>query len=92
MYDGPEQVDKFKKIIKDSKVPEEFVILRDRWYKEEKDFGVKLTNRAGTVKIGNQVDINLHKTCYYPTYQFLIDWNGNVYFMSSRLAKKSCDG
>ena len=55
------------------------MILRDRWYKEEKDFGVKLTNRAGTVKIGNQVDINLHKTCYYPTYQFLIDWNGNVF-------------
>ena len=68
MYDGPEQVDKFKKIIKDSKVPEEFVILRDDGIKK-KDFA-KLTNRAGTVKIGNQVDVNLHKTCYYPTYQF----------------------
>ncbi len=92
MYDGPEQIEKFKKIIESSGVPEEFVILRDRWYKEEKDFGVKLTNRAGTVKIGNQVDINEHKTCYYPTYQFLIDWDGNVYLCPQDWQRKVAMG
>ena len=30
-------------------VPEEMVILRDRWYDQHNDFGVKLTNRAGTI-------------------------------------------
>ena len=25
-------------------------ILRDRWYDKYNDFGVKLTNRAGTIK------------------------------------------
>ena len=92
MYDGPEQIKKFKKIITESKVPEEFVILRDRWYKEEKDFGVKLTNRAGTVKIGNQVDVNEHKTCYYPTYQLLIDWDGNVYLCPQDWQRKVAMG
>ena len=79
MYDGPEQIEKFKKIIKESKVPEDFVILRDRWYDDSQNFGVKLTNRTGTVKIGNQLETSVHGVCYYPTYQFLIDWNGDVF-------------
>ena len=32
MYDGKHQIKKFQKMIKESGVPEEFVILRDRWY------------------------------------------------------------
>jgi len=79
MYDGPEQIKKFKKIIKLSKVPSDFVILRDRWYDKDNNFGVKLTNRTGTIKIGNQVSNDTHTTCFYPSYQFLIDWNGDVF-------------
>jgi radical SAM protein with 4Fe4S-binding SPASM domain len=79
MYDGPEQIKKFKKIIKLSKVPDDFVILRDRWYDKDSNFGVKLTNRTGTIKIGNQIKNDFHTTCYYPSYQFLIDWNGDVF-------------
>jgi len=79
MYDGSRQIAKFKKIIKLSKVPNDFVILRDRWYDKNSNFGVKLTNRAGTIKIGNQVSNRTHTTCYYPSYQFLIDWNGDIF-------------
>jgi len=79
MYDGPEQIKKFKKVIKKSKVPSDSIILRDRWYDKDNNFGVKLTNRTGTIKIGNQVSNSTHTTCYYPSYQFLIDWNGDVF-------------
>jgi len=79
MYDGPEQVDKFKNIIKKSGVPDDFVILRDRWYDDTQNFGVKLTNRAGTIDTGNQIKNDVHTTCYYPAYQFLVDWNGDVF-------------
>jgi len=79
MYDGPEQVIKFKKMIKKSGVPEDFVILRDRWYTETENFGVKLTNRAGTISAGNQIGNDVHTVCYYPSYQFLIDWNGDIF-------------
>ena len=51
MYDGEHQIDKFRSIIKASKVPEDLVILRDRWYSKDNNFGVKLTNRTGTIKI-----------------------------------------
>ena len=79
MYDGPEQIEKFKKMIKKANVPEDFIILRDRWYTKDENFGVKLTNRAGTIKTGNQIPNDTHTICYYPSYQFLIDWNGDIF-------------
>ena len=81
LYDGPEQLIKFKKLIKESGIPENFVILRDRWYSDKKDYGVKLTNRVGTIDVGNQPDIKAFSKskCYYTTYQVLIDWNGDVF-------------
>ena len=79
MYDGPEQIKKFNEMTKKANVPEDIIILRDRWYDKFNDFGVKLTNRAGTINTGDQEKIGKFKNCFYPTYQFLIDWNGNVY-------------
>jgi radical SAM protein with 4Fe4S-binding SPASM domain len=79
LYDGPQQIKKFEKMIEEAKVPLDFVILRDRWYDKDKNFGVKLTNRTGTVKTGDQIKLGVHKVCYYPTYQILIDWDGNTY-------------
>ena len=81
LYDGPEQIEKFKSLIKETDIPEEFIILRDRWYSDKIDYGVKLTNRVGTVKVGNQPDIKDYSKnkCYYTAYQLLIDWNGDVF-------------
>ncbi len=79
MYDGPEQIKKFNEMTKKANVPEDLIILRDRWYDQHNDFGVKLTNRAGTINTGEQEEIGKYVNCFYPTYQFLIDWNGNVY-------------
>ena len=55
------------------------VILRDRWYNADSDFGVKLTNRAGTIETGNQISKNKFSKCFYTAYQFLVDWNGDVF-------------
>ena len=79
MYDGEHQIKKFKQMLKDAKVPGDFLILRDRWYSEAQNFGVKLTNRAGTVDVGEQLKVNIAAKCYYPSYQLLIDWNGDVF-------------
>ena len=79
LYDGPKQIEKFKIMIEKTKLPKEFFVLRDRWYSDKKDFGVKLTNRTGTISIGNQEEININKKCYYSSYQVLIDWNGDVF-------------
>ncbi len=92
MYDGPEQIEKFKNMTVKANVPEDFIILRDRWYDKYNDFGVKLTNRAGTVSEGEQEKIGKYKNCYYPTYQFLIDWDGNLYLCPQDWQRKNSMG
>ena len=64
MYDGKHQIDKFDKMRKDAGVPDDFVILRDRWYDAEKDYGLKLTNRTGTVSIGDQEKVGKYTKCF----------------------------
>ena len=81
MYDGPDQIKKFEDIARQANVPKEMFILRDRWYDKYNDFGVKLTNRAGTIKEGEQEKVDVTKKCFYPTYQFLIDWNGSIFYV-----------
>ncbi len=79
LYDGSDQLKKFQKMIERNKIPEGFVILRDRWYSDKKDFGVKLTNRTSTVKIGKQDAVDTKRACFYTSYQTIIDWNGDVF-------------
>ena len=79
LYDGPEQITKFKKMTKEAGVPNDFVILRDRWHGADKDYGLKLTNRTGTINIGNQDNIGTFTYCNYPAYSVLIDWNGDFF-------------
>ena len=79
LYDGPEQLSKFKSMVEKSNVPQDFVILRDRWHDETKDYGLKLTNRSGTINVGKQEDLNKYTYCNYPSYSLMIDWNGDVF-------------
>lgn len=78
LYDGPEQVDYFKSMLKQAGIPESAYILRDRWFDESQDYGLKLTNRAGMVKVGSQASIDINKPCYYLAYSMMLDWNGDV--------------
>lgn len=78
LYDGPEQVQHFEKVFLAAEVPREYYVLRDRWYDANKDFGVKLTNRAGTVATGHQPPVARDHLCYYPHYAMMVDWAGDV--------------
>jgi len=78
VYDSIEQNNKLKSLFENIKVPKNKYILRDRWYNADKDFGLKLTNRAGLINVGNQPPIDLTAQCYYTHYFMKIDWNGDV--------------
>lgn len=77
-YDGPEQMQKFRKVFEEAEVPSDAFSLRDRWHGAEEDYGLKLTNRAGTINVGNQPEIDKTHACFYPAYEMSIDWNGDV--------------
>lgn len=79
LYDGPEQVERFETMVREAGIGEELVILRDRWYREADDFGIKLTNRGGTVSAGNQPEVGAGGHCFYPHYMMMVDWNGDVF-------------
>ena len=76
MYDGPEQVDYFNNLFKEANIDSNFYILRDRWYSKEDNYGLMLTNRAGT--IGKQLSSPVKQKCFYPHHALYIDWNGDV--------------
>jgi len=78
VYGGLKQMKYFKSLFESANIPPTKYTLRDRWYKSNKDFGIKLTNRAGLINIGNQPKINLKSKCFYPFYSMMVDWNGDV--------------
>lgn len=89
MYDGPHQVAGFKEMFAEAGLDEErWFTLRDRWHSEEDGFGLKLTNRAGTVSVGLQEPVDVHHPCFYNTYQLTIDWNGDVLLCPQDWSKK----
>lgn len=78
LYDGPEQVEHFESLFKQLNFDKNRFILRDRWHTSEDGFGLKLTNRAGKVIVGDQPEVSLNKPCFYTAYSLTIDWNGDV--------------
>lgn len=76
MYDGPEQVEKFTRMFEEAKCGD--YTLRDRWHGDDEDFGLMLTNRAGTVTAGNQREVDVARQCFYTAYSMQVDWNGDV--------------
>ncbi|WP_028862527.1 radical SAM/SPASM domain-containing protein [Psychromonas aquimarina] len=78
MYDGPEQIDHYKHLFSQANAPLDSYILRDRWYGESEEYGLKLTNRAGVLSFGEKVEKLHHHPCYYPDYMMMVDWNGDV--------------
>jgi len=92
MYDGPHQVERFQDVFRqgdplgwelhlDLAATPGFspaFVLRDRWHTEADAFGLKLTNRAGTVEVGQQGPALPGRPCNYLAYQLTIDWNGDA--------------
>ncbi len=78
MYDGPHQVKFFENLFNEAGIENNNVTLRDRWHSEEDGFGIKLTNRAGTINVGKQEIVDNAKKCFYTAYSMTVDWNGDV--------------
>lgn len=79
LYDGPHQVDFFRHMLDEANIAKTRFVLRQRWYPEAENFGMRLTNRAGTVQVGNQSLVDVTSICNYPHYYLMLDWNGDVF-------------
>ena len=96
LYDGPHQIENFKKLQLEANLSDEQFDLRFRWANVESDgglnFGINITNRAGAI---NMPEINiaklqkgLKKKCFYPFYQIMLDYDGSVLLCNHDWYKK----
>ena len=96
VYDGPEDMKKFKKMCKDARLESYQYVIRNRYLPPEKDFGITISNRGGLMEKAGHAIKSLKKSmnapCYYPSYTFFIDYNGDVLMCSHDWGKKNILG
>jgi radical SAM protein with 4Fe4S-binding SPASM domain len=96
LYDGKEQHSKFIDLGKKLKLTNNQYVLRPRYLPETQNFGITLSNRGGMLenaeyKIPPRKE-KLNKKCFYPSYKFFLDYNGDVLMCSHDWGKKNILG
>ena len=96
VYDGPEDMEKFKKMCQDANLNPDQYVIRNRYLPPEKDYGITISNRGGLMENAGHSIKSLNKSlnapCYYPSYNFFIDYNGDVLMCSHDWGKKNILG
>ena len=92
VYDGPEDVEKFQKMFDELNIDKKKYFIRHRYLPQSEDFGITLSNRAGMMenaeyKIDNP-EKAISKPCYYPSYTFFLDYNGDALMCPHDWGKK----
>ena len=96
VYDGPEDMLKFETLCKDADLQKENYVIRNRYLPPDQDYGITMSNRGGAMqnaehKIENP-KYTLNQSCNYPSYNFFIDYNGDVLMCSHDWDKKNILG
>jgi len=96
VYDGPEDVIKFEKLCNQANLTKDQYFIRHRYLPSEEDFGITLSNRAGMMENAeykiSKLNTSLKKPCYYPSYTFFLDYNGDVLMCPHDWGKKNILG
>ncbi len=96
IYDGPEDVEKFQLMMDRNQIEKNKYFLRHRYLPPEEDFGITMSNRAGLMKNAEHsiapLKNTLNKPCYYPSYTFFLDYNGDVLMCPHDWGKKNILG
>ena len=96
VYDGKEDEEKFQKLVEKAGLNEKQYVIRNRYLPPEKDFGITISNRAGLMEKAEHkipaLSSELKEPCYYPSYNFFLDYNGDVLMCSHDWGKKNILG
>ena len=91
-YDGEEDALKLEKLCKDAKLTKDQYIVRHRYYSQDQDFGITLSNRSGLMQNAefkiDSLKEPLKKSCYIPSYTFFLDYQGDVLICPHDWGKK----
>jgi radical SAM protein with 4Fe4S-binding SPASM domain len=96
VYDGPEDMIKFKRLCEQAKLDKNQYVIRNRYLPPEDDYGITMSNRGGQMKNAGHSISSLKKSikqpCYYPSYNLFIDYNGDVLMCCHDWGKKNILG
>ena len=91
-YDGKKDADKLEDLCVSANLSSEQYIVRHRYYSEEQDFGITLSNRSGLMENAEfkikSLKEPLKKPCYIPSYTFFLDYQGDVLMCPHDWGKK----
>ena len=91
-YDGKEDAQKLENLCITANLSNNQYIVRHRYYSEEEDFGITLSNRAGLMENAEfKIDTlkePLKKPCFIPSYTFFLDYQGDVLMCPHDWGKK----
>ncbi len=91
-YDDKETADKLEKLCEDADLTKDQYLVRHRYYTEEEDFGITLSNRSGLMKNAEfkipDLAEPLKNPCYIPSYTFFLDYQGDVLMCPHDWGKK----
>ena len=91
-YDGKEDADKLEDLCKKANLSNEQYIVRHRYYSEDQDFGITLSNRSGLMENAefkiDSLKEPLNNPCYIPSYTFFLDYQGDVLMCPHDWGKK----
>ena len=96
VYDGKEDADRFEEMCRRADLRNDQFVIRNRYLPEEQDFGITMNNRAGmmdnTVYKRPSLSEPLPKACFYPNYNFFMDYLGDVLLCPHDWGKKMVIG
>ena len=92
VYDG-EEYKEFEQMVKASELAKNQYIIRKRFYSEDLDFGITLSNRAGLMENAEfkipKLKKPLDQLCYIPSYTLFFDYLGDVLMCPHDWGKKN---
>ena len=91
-YDGKVESEELEDLCVQANLNEKQYIVRHRYYSEDEDFGITLSNRSGLMADAEfKIDAlkePLKKPCYIPSYTFFLDYQGDVLMCPHDWGKK----
>ena len=91
-YDDKESALILEELCIKAKLKKDQFIVRHRYYSEDQDFGITLSNRAGLMENAEfkikSLKQSLKKPCYIPSYTFFLDYQGDVLMCPHDWGKK----
>ena len=91
-YDGKDDAQELENLCISANLTKEQYIVRHRYYSEDQDFGITLSNRSGLMENAEfkieSLKEPLKKPCYIPSYTFFLDYQGDVLMCPHDWGKK----